>query len=196
MGSYYLEVGKTAVKDVRGFWTAHKIVTSVPSPVIGFLVSLILTKGLHSWMQFWQAVETSILSFVAGLVLTILVSLAKAPKLLNDQRLGQIKELAQNNEKLRLEALPPKISKSEQVQRGLLEDKLRSFSDQEKAVLEHILHHGETCPDAVEGRFGKDVVAGAIRKGRAHSILEQGRGYTFGIRPEFADALRFHIHGA
>lgn len=101
--AYYLEFWKIAVKDFKTFWTAQRIVTSVPAPLIGFITSAVVSKGLHSFMAFIQAVEISLLSGVAGFALTMLASLVRAPKLLNDQRLSDIKTRDEENRRLRNE---------------------------------------------------------------------------------------------
>lgn len=54
-------------------------------------------------MAFIQAVEISLLSGVAGFALTMLASLVRAPKLLNDQRLSDIKTRDEENRRLRNE---------------------------------------------------------------------------------------------
>lgn len=188
LGSHYREVWKFAFKDAKAFWSAHRIATSVPSPTIGFIASAIVTKGIHNSMDLRQAIEVSVLSGAAGFLITFIVSLVKAPKLMDDERLAEI-------QKLHAALEVRKVPVSEQIQRDLTEEKLCLFSDQEKEVLKYILHHGETCPDNIVSRFGTDIVDGAIRKGRSSSLLIQGRGHAFCIRSEFAKTLAFHFHG-
>jgi len=99
--TYYAELWNIAIKDVRAFWTAHKLITSLPAPLVGFLISIILSKGVHSWMDFLQAVEVSLLSGAAGFTLTMIVSLVKAPKLLDDKRRCEITTRDEANQQIR-----------------------------------------------------------------------------------------------
>lgn len=91
---YYRTIAQMAVAETKAFWTAHKIATILPAPVIGFLISTVLTHGLHSWRQLLQAVVLSVLGFLAALTLTFMVSLARSPKLLDDKQNDTIRSLA------------------------------------------------------------------------------------------------------
>jgi hypothetical protein len=98
--AYYWKVLKIAIKDWKAFWTAHKIITTVPAPVIGFLISAWII-GLRSLISLRQAIEISLLSGLAGFVLTMLLSLVKAPKILHDQQLAEIQAAHERTEELR-----------------------------------------------------------------------------------------------
>ena len=101
MLAYYRKVWKTAVADAVAFWTTHKIATTLPGPIIGFAATWVVLGGIRSWMDFWRAVEIAALSGLSGFMITLLVSLARAPKLLNDERLSDIRDRDEANQQIR-----------------------------------------------------------------------------------------------
>jgi hypothetical protein len=86
MLKYYGAVWRIAVRDARAFWTAHKIVTTVPATVIGLVMTIVVKGGLYSGRDVMETLAISALSFLGSLGLTFLVSAIKAPKLLDDER--------------------------------------------------------------------------------------------------------------
>src|ERR1017187_1602496 len=91
--SYYRELWKIAVADARAGWTAHKLATTIPGPLLGFLASALVTRGLHNVAQVLQAITISILVFLALIGITFLASMVRSPRLLNDQKDEAIRSL-------------------------------------------------------------------------------------------------------
>jgi hypothetical protein len=67
---------------------------------VGFIASAIF-KGFHGWREIAQAIVISALSALGAFVITFFVSLVKAPKLLDDQRLSEIKTRDEANQTIR-----------------------------------------------------------------------------------------------
>jgi hypothetical protein len=67
--------------------------------LIGFLATA-LFKGLYGWRDILEAISISILSALGAFVVTFLVSIVKAPKLLDDERRAEIQKLQDENQQL------------------------------------------------------------------------------------------------
>jgi hypothetical protein len=125
--SYCSKIWRITIQDCKTFWTPHKIAVKAAGPLIGVAVGTI--TGVAKMIPFSQIVVLAILSGTAGLIiefmLTMLVSLAGAPKILYDEQSAtitgrdtEINKCREENGELRnklAESLNPKVSVARQA---------------------------------------------------------------------------------
>ncbi len=143
--TYYKTVWRIAVKDATAFWSDHKIVTSLPAPLIGFLAWSVF-KGLNSWKDVMQAAIVSVLFFLAAIGLTFIFSLVKAPKLLDDERQAAIraKDAQITEHACTIGRLTkPKRTASEQHYYEISKAAIQKHGDAARTILRLILLHAE-----------------------------------------------------
>jgi hypothetical protein len=162
MLSYYRQLWRTAITDFQSFWNAHRIVTSVPAPIIGFLVSLILSRGIHTLANFWTALETAAISALAALSLTLSVSLFRAPKLLDDKRSSEIRELTTANQ-----AFLQERNRARDHRYTAAKTALAQLDPKALIVLRHLANHGSLT---FRGNFNPPLPP-KIDASTTHSLL-------------------------
>lgn len=138
MGAYYHEVWKLAVSETKAFWTAHKLVTTIPGPLLA-LLGWTIFRGIPKRGDVMQVAIVSIVLFLATVGLTFLVSVIRAPKLLDDTRQSKISELNEHNRQL---LSRPKRSPSEQHHYEQAKAALDELGPTAAIVLRHLEKHG------------------------------------------------------
>jgi hypothetical protein len=96
MLAYYREIWTIVLGDAKAFWTAHKVATTLPSPLISLLAWTLL-KRVPAWSDLMQIAIVCVVVFLASLSLTVLVSLCRAPKLLDDTLRTEIRRVLEKN---------------------------------------------------------------------------------------------------
>ncbi len=127
-----------------------------------------------------------------GFIGTFLISLFRAPKLLDIDRAKEIEDLSKCNSA----RTPPTVSSLEQERRTFVSEKMQEFSEQEQAILKHILNHGRADRHALAAAFGYPQADEVTHKGLKHEILVRGDyPYQFRVNPTFEAAISFYFHG-
>jgi hypothetical protein len=118
------------MKDARAFWSAHRIATSIPAPLVGFIAWGVF-KGLNSLTDIMQASLVSIASSLFAFVATVIVSLVRAPRTINDRKLEVIRSLT-----------PSPLSPIQKQRLQVVKDAIDKHGDDVKSLLRHILVFG------------------------------------------------------
>jgi len=139
MGAYYHDVWRLAVAETKAYWTAHKLVTTIPGPLLALLAWTVF-RGVPKRGDVMQVAIVSIIGFLAALGLTFLVSFVRAPKLLDDTRQSKISELNEHNRQL---LSRPKRSPSEQHHYEQAKAALDELGLPAAIVLRHLEKHGQ-----------------------------------------------------
>jgi len=142
-----------------------------------------------------QGAVISILGFFALWGLAFFVNLVLVPGKIDADQQRLLRDSQAMISQLRERLAAPKIPAWELERRNLISEKLAGFTDQERAVLRHILQHGEANPDTLVSLFGDKAVDRAIREGVILGLVLRVNATSYGVNPDFKDALRFYFHG-
>ncbi len=149
--AYTRRLWHAAVTDAKAFWTDHKVATTLVGGFVGFLASAVF-KGLDGRLQVFQALIVSVLSALGGVLVTFVLSIAKAPKLLDDERIAEIKkrddEHNETREKFAAEVsdlrsqiqnlMPPKRTSAEEQKHREARAALANLGPNAGAALRHL----------------------------------------------------------
>ncbi len=96
-------------------------------------------SGLNLWVLI-----NGIGAGIVGFLMSLVISLFRSPKLLDDERAGEIDKLRSERDALRAELQIPRIPPDEQERRHIVKDKLRDASLDQIGLLRYMAQHGGT----------------------------------------------------
>lgn len=202
---YFRRLWSRGWRETLGIWTSYRWWLSIASPTASVLL-LISRQGWRSVMNANDVLINAAGGAGVAFIGSLLISLFRAPKLLDADRATEIHGLRWQSASLSQElktarallAAPPKVSEWEQRQRKLVAEKLAMFSDDEKRVIQHIVHHGQVDRAAlINAGIGETrMIDSAIQKGKDCLLLKEvGRPYHFAANQHFHLALSFYFTG-
>lgn len=151
----------------QGVLERAQAATSIPAPLIGFIASSAF-KGLHGAVDIVQAVLVSLACSMAAYILTVLVSLARAPKLLDAKRQETIRSLT-----------PPPLTQIQKHRLQAVKDAVEKHGPDATATLRYLRVFGRITlglgDQAIPPGMTSDSVQPLLKALRTENLVNQER---------------------